>query len=84
MISPLWSVLLAGGGLAVLWLAGNERQLTRQLAWVVGLLLQALWLIYALVTDQWAFAVSAVAYAFVHGRNLRCARRRRQNAEDSR
>lgn len=84
MISQAWSVALASIGLVMLWLAGDDRPAVRQAAWVVGLSYQVLWLVYALASQQWAFAVSAVAYAVVHARNLRRGRRRSEPAEGTR
>ncbi len=32
---------------------------------------EALWLVYAVQTRQWAFCLSALAYGWVYARNLR-------------
>lgn len=61
-----WSWLLAGIGITGLWLAGNHRSL----GWRIGLAVQALWIAYAVVSAQWGFIASAVAYGFVNARNL--------------
>jgi hypothetical protein len=66
MIAWWWSWLLAAIGLTGLWLAGNHRSA----GWWIGLSVQALWIAYALVSEQWGFIASALAYGFVNGRNL--------------
>jgi hypothetical protein len=63
----LWSPVLAGFGLVGLWLAGRRSWW----GWALGLVDEALWIVYAATTRQWAFAVSALAYAWVYARNLR-------------
>lgn len=64
-MSPLWSYLLAAVGLAGIFLAGSKRKL----GWLIGVGAQVLWIVYACITSQWGFIVSAVAYGFVYGRN---------------
>jgi hypothetical protein len=67
-MTPLWwSLLLAAVGVFGLWLAGRKSWI----GWAVGLGAQVLWLIFALVTDQYGFIVSALAYGWVYGTNLR-------------
>jgi hypothetical protein len=63
----LWSAVLAGFGLVGLWLAGRKDWR----GWALGLVDEALWIIYAVQTRQWAFGVSALAYGWVYWRNLR-------------
>jgi hypothetical protein len=46
-----------------------------ELGWVVGIADELLWIVYAIVTRQWAFIVSATVYAAVCVRNLRAWRR---------
>jgi hypothetical protein len=62
-----WSVLLAGFGLIGLYLAGRNNYW----GWALGLLDEALWVVYAVHTQQWAFCLSAMAYGWVYLRNLR-------------
>ncbi|MGI5153471.1 hypothetical protein ACQEVC_45330 [Plantactinospora sp. CA-294935] len=38
---------------------------------MIGLAVQVLWLAYALVTEQWGFILSAVAYGAMAAHNLR-------------
>lgn len=64
-MNPLWSYLLAAVGILGLLLAGRRRAI----GWAIGFGAQALWVIYAIVTDQPGFIVSALAYAAVYARN---------------
>ena len=67
----IWSIVLAAVGIFGLYIAG--RKLWR--GWLVGLGAQALWIGYAVVTRQWGFIASALAYGWVYGRNARAWRR---------
>jgi hypothetical protein len=67
----VWSVVLAALGVVGLWRAGSGKRS----GWVIGLAAQLLWLTYALVSAQYGFILSAVAYGVVYGRNLLRARR---------
>lgn len=69
-MSPWLSPILAASGLASLWLAGRRSWW----GWALGLVDEVLWVLYAAVTGQWAFAVSALAYGWVYWRNLRAWR----------
>lgn len=64
-MSPLWSYSLAAVGILGIWLAGRKSLW----GWAVGFGAQALWIGYALVTEQYGFIVSAGAYAAIYGRN---------------
>lgn len=61
----LWSYSLAAVGILGIWLAGRKSLW----GWAVGVAAQALWIMYALVTGQYGFIVSALAYAAIYGRN---------------
>lgn len=61
----LWSYSLAAVGILGIWLAGRRNLW----GWAVGCGAQVLWIVYALVTDQYGFIVSALAYGVVYGRN---------------
>jgi nicotinamide riboside transporter PnuC len=61
----IWSYLLAAVGILGIWLAGRRNLW----GWALGVGAQVLWIIYALVTDQYGFIVSALAYAVVYARN---------------
>lgn len=62
----IWSLVLAAVGVFGLWLAGRKNWV----GWAVGLGAQVLWFAYALVTKQYGFIVSALAYGWVYGTNL--------------
>ena len=61
----IWSFVLAGVGILGIYLAGKKN------LWglAVGVGAQVLWIIYALVTQQYGFIFSAVAYGAVYGLN---------------
>jgi hypothetical protein len=64
-VTPLWwSVLLAAVGVFGLWLAGRKNM------WGVGASAQILWVVYALVSKQYGFLLSAFAYGWVYLMNL--------------
>lgn len=74
----LWSYSLAAVGILGIWLAGRKSLW----GWAVGVGAQALWIVYALVTGQYGFIVSALAYAAIYGRNWwKWAAERRIEAE---
>lgn len=61
----LWSYGLATVGILGIWLAGRHSLW----GWALGVVAQALWIIYALATGQYGFIVSALAYAAIYARN---------------
>lgn len=61
-----WSYVLTAVGVFGLWLAGRKNQY----GWAVGIAAQALWLAYAISTEQWGFLVSAFAYGWVYIKNF--------------
>jgi hypothetical protein len=65
-VNLVWSITLAAVGVIGIWLAGNRSRL----GWALGLSAQALWVVFAVVTGQYGFILSALAYGFVYGRNL--------------
>ena len=60
-----WSFVLAGIGILGIYLAGRKSLW----GWAIGVGAQLLWIVYAIVTQQWGFIASAVAYASVYGLN---------------
>lgn len=62
-----WSVVLAAVGIFGLWLAGRKDWR----GWAVGLGAQILWVTYAVMTEQYGFIGSAIAYSVVNFVNLR-------------
>jgi len=61
-----WSYVLAAIGIFGLWLVGRRSAA----GWVVGILAQVPWFVFALATDQHGFILTAIAYATVNGWNL--------------
>jgi hypothetical protein len=75
MTGGCWSVVLAGVGLAGLYLAGRRSHW----GWALGLVDEMLWIVYGASTGQWAFCLSALAYGWVYAGNLRVARQARSD-----
>lgn len=74
MSNLIWSVALAAVGILGIYLAGSRNLW----GWAVSFGAQAAWIVFALVTAQYGFILSALAYGFVYGRNyLRWKRERR-------
>ncbi|MEU5872500.1 hypothetical protein AB0A73_13210 [Glycomyces sp. NPDC047369] len=67
MSAQWWSWALTLIGLTGWWLTG--RRLWQ--GWAVSLAVQALWLAYALVTQQYGFIVASVSYGAMATLNLR-------------
>lgn len=61
-----WSYLLTAVGVFGLYLAGRKSAW----GWAVGLGAQGLWMTYAIVSEQYGFLVSALAYGFIYGKNF--------------
>jgi hypothetical protein len=66
-----WSVVLTVLALLTSWLIGNKQTL----GWALAFASQGLWLTYAIVTVQWGFVASALAFAVMNWRNWRKWRR---------
>jgi len=66
-MNQAWSWLLTAVGLVGFVLAGRRVWW----CWYVNLACQALWLAYALVTQQYGFIASALLYTVVFARNAR-------------
>jgi nicotinamide riboside transporter PnuC len=64
-LNLVWSVGLAVIGIVGIWLAGRRNLW----GWAIGLAAQVLWIVFALVTGQYGFIFSALAYGFVYARN---------------
>jgi hypothetical protein len=62
----IWSFVLAAVGVLGLYVAGRKRWQ----GWAIGLGAQVLWIAYAVVTKQWGFIASALAYGVVYGKNM--------------
>ena len=57
-----WSYVLAAIGVAGIFFVGRKTVW----GWLVLLFNEVLWIAYALVTDQYGFILSAIAYAIVY------------------
>lgn len=65
MPNIVWSFVLAAIGILGLYLAGSKNLW----GWAVSFSAQLLWLIFAIVTHQYGFILSAFAYGYVYARN---------------
>ena len=66
MTETIWSFALAAVGILGLYLAGKKNAW----GWALGFLVQIPWTYYAIITEQYGFIVSAVAYATVYAKNF--------------
>lgn len=67
MVAWWWSWLLMVVGVTGLFLAGKKRKV----GWMIGVGVQLLWIIYAIVSKQWGFIMSAFVYGAVNTINWR-------------
>lgn len=65
MNDAYWSWILTAIGLTGFFLAGKKVWW----CWYINIPCQALWLVYAIVTEQYGFIVAALAYTFVFTKN---------------
>lgn len=74
----IWSFTLAAIGILGIWLAGKNSKW----GWAVGLGAQVLWFIFAIVTKQYGFILTALAYGWVYGSNfIKWHKKEQPNAE---
>lgn len=71
MVAWWWSWLLMAVGVTGLFLAGKKRKV----GWMIGIGVQLLWIMYAIVSKQWGFIMSALVYGAVNTINWRRWRR---------
>lgn len=64
-MSPVWSYLLTGIGVAGFILAGRRVWW----CWYLNIANQVLWATYALLTEQWGFLLGVAVYTVVFTRN---------------
>jgi hypothetical protein len=76
----VWSIVLAGVGILGLYLAGSRNLW----GWLVSFGAQALWIIFAIVSKQYGFILSALAYGWVYGRNYLKWRREQEEKNAAR
>ena len=62
----IWSITLAAIGILGIYISGKKNYW----GWGIGLAAQVLWIVYAIVTQQWGFILSALAYGWVYGKNF--------------
>lgn len=72
------SLALAAAGCTGLVLAGRGKMV----GWLIGLLIQPVWVVFAFVTRGYGLVVTAVMYAAVYGSNLAREVRRRRGGDD--
>lgn len=65
MTNLVWSISLALIGIIGMHVAGKKSQW----GWFIGLAAQVLWVIFAIVTNQYGFILSAAAYGSVYWSN---------------
>lgn len=65
MIPWYWSWILTLLGVTGLYFAGKKQKV----GWMIGLCAQVFWIIYAIVSSQYGFVFSAIAYGSVYLRN---------------
>lgn len=64
-MNQYWSWILTAVGLTGFVLAGRKVWW----CWYINIGCQALWMTYAIVTEQWGFIVASLAYTFVFTKN---------------
>lgn len=72
-----WSYLLAAVGVFGLWLLTRKDRR----GYFVGVFAQALWIGYAIVTEQYGFILAALAYGAVNVRGIRAWGKEREGAD---
>jgi nicotinamide riboside transporter PnuC len=77
MNNIVWTISLALIGLIGLHIAGKKSQW----GWCIGLCVQVLWIIFAIVSDQYGFILSALGYGFVNANNWRKWRKEQPKRE---
>lgn len=75
----VWSIILAVVGILGLYLAGSRNIW----GWLVSFGAQGLWFIFAIVTKQYGFILTAVAYGWVYGRNFLKWRREQEEPQNA-
>lgn len=78
MSNLAWSIALAGIGILGIYLAGSKNMW----GWAVSFGAQIAWIVFAIVTQQYGFILSALAYGWVYGRNYLRWRREKAEADD--
>lgn len=63
----MWSFIIAAIGITSMWLAGGRY---KRAGWGLALTNQCIWIVYAMVTEQYGFVFGAAAAGIVFTRNL--------------
>lgn len=67
MTAQFWlSIVLGTAGITGIFLAGSGRKV----GWLIGLLIQPVWMLFAVITGSWGLLPLAIGYGTVYGRNL--------------
>ncbi len=74
------SLILAAAGCAGLILAGRGYWQ----GWAIGLAVQPVWAVFAVVTEAYGLLITAAMYAYVYGTNLARWLRERRDSQPSR
>lgn len=64
-MDQVWSWILTLPALVGLWAAGSGKRW----GWAVAVATQFAWVVYAILTEQYGFILSAIVYSVVFGRN---------------
>jgi len=60
------SLVMAAAGCLGLFLAGKGKWQ----GWAIGLAVQSVWMVFAIITEAYGLIITAIMYAVVYGRNL--------------
>lgn len=63
----IWSFILSGIAVLSLYLTGKKNPI----GWLVGLFNSALWVVYAIVSEQYGFMLSTVFFVIVQIKSYR-------------
>lgn len=66
MKTEIFSWALAAVGITGVWITGNKSRW----GWLLGVIYQLAWIVYAYLTRQYSFIVVCVVYTFVYVKNF--------------
>jgi nicotinamide riboside transporter PnuC len=78
-VNLVWSIALSVVGITGIFIAGKKNMW----GWFIGLSAQVLWIIFAIVTAQYGFILSAIAYGWVYGTNWLKWRKEHRKADEN-
>ena len=76
MTNIVWSISLSLIGIIGIFIAGKKNMW----GWFIGFFAQFLWIVFAIVTAQYGFILSALAYGTAYGRNWLLWRKEKQES----